>query len=206
MDPRPGAFGMLRDHLWRRARPSIAKEVRVGLCLCLSKPRRLPAWLLRDDEAERILDRIEKASEYYMPSVERAILERHADEILAVAAGGAQHRLQIVELGAGAATRSQILLHACVQRQGRTLFVPVDPSSTALRAAQARLAREEPAVEVRPLEAQNEDALEEVEKMSPRRLVLFLGSSLGDLEDEDAIDLLRAVRSHVARRGAPRQR
>jgi uncharacterized SAM-dependent methyltransferase len=63
------------------------------------------------------------------------------------------------------------------------------------------LAREEPAVEVRPLPVRHEQALEHVRRVGARRLVLFIGSSIGNLDDEDAEELLSHVRASMSSGG-----
>lgn len=181
-------------------RQGIAHDVRVGLVL--SRPKRLAPRLFYDDEGSRLFERITALPEYYATRTERKILDDHADEIVAAAAVGSPQRLHVVELGAGTATKSQILLHALVRRQGRTLFVPVDVSQAALKKAQQRLAVEEPGVEVRPLALRHEEALDEMKQVGPRHLVLFIGSSIGNFDDEDAVDLLRALRGSVQKGAA----
>jgi L-histidine Nalpha-methyltransferase len=181
-------------------RPGIAHDVRMGLVL--SRPKRLPPRLFYDEEGMRLFERITALPEYYAARTERALLERHAEDIVAAAAAGTAQRIHVVELGAGTAMKSQILLHALTKRQGRTLFLPVDVSPAALKKAQLRLAVEEPTVDVRPLALRHEEALEQVRGVGPRRLVLFLGSSIGNFDDEDAIDLLRELRGSIAKGGA----
>jgi len=175
----------------------VAAAVREGLG---AAPRRLPPWLFYDAEGSRLFEAITRLPEYYLTRVERELLEAHADEIVALAAGDA--RLHVVELGAGTAEKSQLILAAAVRRQGHTLFLPVDVSGEALEAAVARLARELPAVEVRPLRLHHEAALGEVASLGPRRLVLFIGSSIGNLEDAEAVALLSRVRASLAPGGA----
>lgn len=162
----------------------------------------LPSWLFYDAEGSRLFDAITELPEYYLTRAERGIFERDADAIIAAAARGSVAALKVVELGAGTAGKSQILLSAVVRRQGACLYVPIDVSASALAEAQARLAREEPMVSVRPLAVQHEAALPEVQKLGPRRLVLFIGSSIGNFDDDDAVALLRSVRACLAPGGA----
>jgi dimethylhistidine N-methyltransferase len=162
------------------------------------RPASLPAWLFYDDRGSALFERITDLPEYYLTRAERQILETHADEIVALAAQGSADPLHVVELGAGTATKSQIVLRAVVRRQGQCLYVPVDVSAAALEAAVERLGREEPAVDVRPVLASHTGALPTIEEVGPRRLVLFVGSSIGNYEDDDAVALLRAVAGALA--------
>lgn len=157
------------------------------------RPATLPPWLFYDEVGSALFERITELPEYYLTRAERAILEAHADEIVALAAGDEGRRLHVVELGAGTATKSQLVLDAVVRRQGRCLFLPIDVSPTALAVASDRLGREAPHVEVRPVASTHTAALPTIRALGPTRLVLFLGSSIGNLDDDAAVGLLRAV-------------
>jgi dimethylhistidine N-methyltransferase len=159
----------------------------------LRKPATLPAWVFYDDRGSELFEQITDLPEYYLTRAEREILEANADAMVALAAEGTGEPLHVVELGAGTATKSQIVLRAVVRRQGRCLFLPIDVSGAALELAVERLRREEPAVEVRPIIASHRDALPAIADVGPRRLVLFVGSSIGNYEDDEAVALLRAV-------------
>ncbi|MGH9560851.1 MAG: L-histidine N(alpha)-methyltransferase, partial [Terracidiphilus sp.] len=134
--------------------------------------------------------------EYYLTRTERGILAENAAEILAQAAGDA--RLRVVELGAGSADKTRLLLNAAVELQGPVLYEPVDVSASALKAARERIEREIAGVTVVPrvadftrgshLPAGPIDCPE-------RRLVLFIGSSIGNFEPREASQLLRRVRA-----------
>lgn len=162
----------------------------------------LPSYLFYDEEGSRIYEQITELPEYYPTRTERLILERHADEIVALAAEGSEAPLQVIELGAGTASKTKLLLQAVVARQKRCVFLPIDVSASALDEAKERLRTELPAVEVRPFVGHHQEAFREIACMGPRRLVLFIGSSIGNFEDHDAIELLRGVRQSLAPGGA----
>lgn len=159
----------------------VALAVAEGLA---ATPKRLPPWLFYDDAGSALFEAITALPEYYLTRAEREIL------------GGLRLRgppggLSVVELGAGTATKSQQVL---ARLPGPTRFYPVDVSPAALDVATARLARELPSVEVVPLVCDNLDALRLFEDLPGRRLILFLGSSIGNLDEADAITLLRSTR------------
>jgi dimethylhistidine N-methyltransferase len=169
---------------------AVAEAVAAGFAL---RPRRLPPWLFYDDHGSELFERITALPEYYLTRAERAILEVHADEIVELAARGATRPLHVVELGAGSATKTQLVLRAVVRRQGRCLYVPIDVSETALTEAVERLQREEPEVVVRPVAGSHTDALPAIRALGPRRIVLFLGSSIGNFDDTEAAVLLAGL-------------
>ena len=105
-------------------------------------------------------------------------------------------RLRIAELGAGSADKTRLLLAAAVAQQGSVLYEPIDVSESALRAAQNRIEREIPGVTVAPVHMDYTNGLEfECTDPGERRLVLYIGSSIGNFEPDEARRLLRRVRA-----------
>jgi dimethylhistidine N-methyltransferase len=177
-----------------RDKPRTRHAVRDGL---LRPDKVLPTWLLYDEEGSRLYELITELPEYYPCRVERGILQEHADAIVEAAAAGSDQALSVAELGAGTASKSQLVVSAAVRRQGRTTFMPGDISGAALRIAAARLRREEPQVRVRPIRAHHESVLDASRELPGRQLLLFMGSSIGNYDDEAASRLLRAARASL---------
>jgi dimethylhistidine N-methyltransferase len=170
----------------------VSAAVREGLT---SRPKRLPAWLFYDDEGSRLFDAITELPEYYLTRTERGILLLASDEILARAAKGA--RLRIVELGAGSADKTRLLLKAATDLQGAVLYEPVDVSASALEAARERIEREIENVTVAPrvMDYTHGDGSRLLFDCRERRLVVYIGSSIGNFEPHQAVKLLRRVRA-----------
>jgi|CZKL01.1.fsa_nt_gi L-histidine N-alpha-methyltransferase len=168
----------------------LASAVCEGL---MSRPKWLPSWLFYDAEGSRLFDQITELPEYYVTRTERGILADHASEIIALAAG--REALRLVELGAGSADKTRILLSAAVDRQDTVCYEPVDVSASALNDAQERIEREIPGVVVEP---RVQDYTRDFDLGLPvhgeRRLVLYIGSSIGNFEPEEAQLLLQSVR------------
>ena len=194
----------------------VAAAVRAGL---KRQPKRLPAWLFYDEAGSRLFDEITERPEYYLTRTERAILTRYADSMVTCAADdqttnfvpaqldsfdlegigqqlSGDARLRIAELGAGSADKTRLLLKAAVARQGTVIYEPVDVSMTALEAAKERIESEIPGVIVMP---RVEDYTQGFE-LNPalpgeRRLVLYIGSSIGNFEPWEAERVLTLVRA-----------
>ena len=172
----------------------MAAAVTEGLA---SQPRWLPSWLFYDAAGSLLFDRITELPEYYLTRTERAILARHAAEIVTMAAG--DNALQIVELGAGSCDKTRILLRAAVERQDTVLYEPLDVSATALEHAQRRIEGEIPGVLVAPRVVDYvQDFTLESALPGNRRLVLYIGSSIGNFEPHEAAALLKNVRAALA--------
>ena len=173
----------------------LADDVRRGLA---ATPKRLPPHLFYDAVGSALYEAITALPEYYPTRTERAIFATHADAIVRLAREGADAPLHLAELGAGSAAKTTLLLRAAVALQGACTYVPIDVSETALREARARIASEVPAVRVEPFVGRHDDALARIAALGPRRLVLFIGSSIGNYEDDEAVALLRGVRGALS--------
>jgi L-histidine N-alpha-methyltransferase len=168
----------------------IAEEVLRGLSL---RPRRLPPKLFYDAEGSRLFDLITATPEYYPTRTERAILTESAGEMLRQAG----KNLTLVELGAGSASKTQLLIQALLRRQLRAEFYPVDVSSSALQGALATLNGHFPRLRVAPIVADYTHHLPDLKSLAGRKLVLFLGSTIGNFEPEEARAFLGNVRSSL---------
>ena len=108
-----------------------------------------------------------------------------------------------MELGAGSADKTRLLLTAAVDRQDTVTYEPVDVSPSALEEAQERIEREIPGVLVSPRVEDYTRGLElDAPAIGERRMVLYIGSSIGNFEPEEAQRLLAtcAPRSSPATR------
>lgn len=177
----------------------IARDVALGLG---RRRKTLPPYLFYDEAGSALYERITELPEYYLTRAEREIFETHADAIVTAARRGTSNLLHVVELGAGTATKSQIILAAVVRAQGHCLYLPVDVSQAPLEEAARRLRRQEPRVSVRPLVVPHEQSFDEVRRIGPRRLVMFIGSSIGNYDDHEAVALLHGVARSLAPGGA----
>ena len=169
------------------ATDAVALAVREGLS---ATPKRLPSWLLYDEIGSELFEQITELPEYYLTRTERSILEMYAGDILQRAGPS----LTLVELGAGTATKTCILIEALLQRQRRALFYPIDVSPSALDAAMRHLGRQFPSLRVNPIVADYTGGVPALSRISGRKLVLYIGSSIGNFEPTDAIRMLRRIR------------
>jgi dimethylhistidine N-methyltransferase len=174
----------------------VSAAVREGLT---SRPKRLPAWLFYDEAGSRLFDAITELPEYYLTRTERGILTAHAAEMIAQAGAGSRlrPRLRIVELGAGSADKTRLLLKAATELQGAVQYEPVDVSATALEAARRRIELEIAGVTVTPrvMDYTHGDGSRLLFDCRERRLVVYIGSSIGNFEPHQAAKLLRRVRA-----------
>ncbi len=172
------------------ALPAYTDEVVHGLT---SRPKTLPCKLLYDDRGSALFEAITELPEYYLTRTEFQILQERSSEI-AQAVGTP---VSIIELGAGTATKTGTLLRAFARRQMRVRYFPVDISSAALADAKKRIGEQCPDAVVRPVVADFSDGFHFLREISGRKLVLYLGSSIGNFDWNDGVEMLRRVREQL---------
>ena len=139
----------------------IAEEVMLGLNM---RPRCLPPKLFYDAAGSRLFDEITETPEYYPTRTERAILQEFAGAMVQQAG----NNLTLVELGAGSASKTHVLIHALLRRQLRADFYPVDVSSSALQGALASLNGHFPRLRVSPIVADYTHHLPDLKQLAAR--------------------------------------
>ncbi|MBI4512181.1 MAG: L-histidine N(alpha)-methyltransferase [Deltaproteobacteria bacterium] len=170
---------------------ALRKDVRHGL---LATPKRLPFRWFYDEEGSRLFDEICTLPEYYLPRAEREILEAHADELAGVFPSGPT----VVELGSGTAVKTRIVLEAILRRHGSAHYVPVDIAGSVLVESSRSLRSAYPSLGVTALHGDYDDALAEWSHFpGAPRLVLWLGSNIGNFEREEATDFLGKLRERL---------
>jgi L-histidine Nalpha-methyltransferase len=162
-----------------------------------AKQKYLPAWLFYDAAGSLLFEEITQLPEYYLTSLEQSIFSRHAADIVAKAAGSIEQPLCVVELGAGSASKTLTLLRAVIARQGDTLYLPVDVSEAALELASKNVRAELPQIEVQPVCSEFTHEKDLDLPSSGRRLALYIGSSIGNFDPHDAVELLRWLRTQL---------
>jgi L-histidine N-alpha-methyltransferase len=170
--------------------PSYAEEVEAGLT---GYPKSLPAKLFYDAAGSALFEDITQLPEYYLTRTELGILQDRAGEIAAAVGAG----VAVVELGAGTAAKTCTLLQSLVKRQMRVPYYPVDISSSALAGARQRVANEVDRVSVRPVIADFADGFGFLSDIPGRKLVLYLGSSIGNFDPATAVSMLTDIRGEL---------
>lgn len=176
----------------------LAAAVRSGL---QATPKWLPAWLFYDDAGSGLFEQITELPEYYPTRTERAIFASNADSIIHAAcnvpAASADGRLRLLELGAGTATKTGILLAAAIRKQGLTQYLPIDVSEVSLQQAQQSLTELLGQVAIVPQVANYvTDALKVPPHAGPT-LALYIGSSIGNFAPEEALAILHNLRAQL---------
>ena len=166
------------------------RDVRDGL----TAPRKsLPPRWFYDDLGSALFDAICFLPEYYVMRAEADVLTAHRHEI--VDAFGRNVRL--VELGSGAARKTRLLFDVLTRRQAEVEYVPVDVDGGMLERIARELQTEYANLRVRPVSSdftRPSAALAAAGPSDARTVVLFLGSTIGNLDPDAAVAMLRDLR------------
>ena len=170
-------------------RCQLADDVRRGL---LAPRKVLPPKYFYDARGAQLFEAICNLPEYYLTRSEHALLAGVAGEVVAAVAPA-----HLVELGSGASRKTRRLLDALVRGHADPWYVPIDVSEAMLRESAAALRLAYPTLGVHGVVTDYEHALPPLPP-APRRLVAFLGSSIGNFVPPDDVRFLRTVAARLA--------
>lgn len=146
--------------------------------------------LFYDAEGSHLFEQITQLPEYYLTRTEHEIFVEYAPEMLEQA--GAP--LTLVELGSGTAAKTRVMIRALLARQLRATYFPVDVSASALEVARRNLQAEFSRLVVHPLVDDYTEGVPQLQHINGRKLVLYIGSSIGNFEPSAASQLLQKLR------------
>jgi L-histidine N-alpha-methyltransferase len=168
---------VVEEHLTPADRREVLEtDARTGLT---AVPKRLsPIWFY-DERGSNLFDEITRLPEYYPTRCERSLLAAHASEIASRCGADT-----LVELGSGTSEKTRVLLDALVGDGDPFRYVPLDVDPDTLVAAAKLLVDEYPGLAVHAVAADFHQHLDRLPD-GGRRLVAFLGSTIGNLRPEE---------------------
>jgi dimethylhistidine N-methyltransferase len=177
------------------AREALIDEVRSGL---RKRPRSLVPWMLYDAEGSRLFECITTLAEYYPTRTEREILAANAETIVAALGSDYTRPLRLLELGAGTAAKTGVLLKAAAGLRNEVTYLPVDVASDALDAACDSIGCLLPDVQLQPMVANYVTHPPKLERFEGNTLAMYIGSSIGNFSPGEACAILRNLRSELS--------
>jgi dimethylhistidine N-methyltransferase len=159
------------------------------------RQKTLPSRWLYDQRGSELFEEITRLDEYYLTRTETAILRVHAEEMAALCGEG----VVLLEYGAGAAIKSEILINAL---HAPRLYAPIDIAADFLAETIERFRDRFPELPVRPIITDFTVDFDIPADIPARpRAAFFPGSTLGNLGPSEAAALLRRMREHVGQSG-----
>ena len=164
----------------------MAEDVREGLS---STPKTVPPKYFYDAAGSELFERITETPEYYPMREEGKLLAHIAAELM-----GSLRPAQVVELGSGSSTKTRALLDAGRDDESLRAYVAFDVSESIIREAGEVLEERYPGLELHGIVGDFQRHLDTIPEASGRRLVLFLGSTIGNLYRDQRVELLSEIR------------
>ncbi|QSV61978.1 MAG: L-histidine N(alpha)-methyltransferase [Dolichospermum sp. DL01] len=162
------------------------KDVIKGLT---EKLKSLPPKYFYDDPGSQLFEKICELPEYYPTRTEAWILQEYADEI-----AGITNCCELIELGSGSSTKTQALLTAYQKIANSCRYLPIDVSGGILKTSVLQLQEKYPDIAIHGLLGTYEQALVHLESnYLQSRMLFFLGSSLGNFNQEECDIFLNQV-------------
>jgi len=172
----------------------LAQAVLEGLS---REPKRLPSWMIYDDRGSEIFTEITQLAGYHPAQCEFEIFREYKQVFTDILSRNA---FRVIELGAGDGKKTHILLEHFIQSQLTFEYVPIDISEGAIKNLVASLESEfsQSTMSVTGLAADYFDGLREIkEHRNVRNMVLFLGSTIGNMELPAAEQFVRTLRESL---------
>lgn len=172
----------------RDRRALFLRDIRSGL---EARPRHLSCCYFYDQQGSLLFEAICDLPEYYLTRAEREILQTHAGEI----AAGFPQGATLIELGSGNAAKTRLLIEAFLHKQAELLYVPIDICRAMLEESAIGLLHDYQGLQIQAVAAEYQEALALPEDARRSRLILWLGSNIGNLDRTEAAGFLARIRA-----------
>ncbi len=166
---------------------NFGRDVREGLS---AKPKTLPCIYFYDYKGSQLFEQICELPEYYPTRCEAEILDNYAPEIVSYMSPG----VRLVELGSGSSVKTRYLLDELAERHNNVHYSPIDISTKMLKESALNLLEQYSDLEIVSVAAEYNQGLKKLNMHNSRsKLILWLGSSIGNLEREPAAAFLSNI-------------
>jgi len=162
-----------------------------------AKPKSLRSKYFYDDIGDDLFQQIMHCPEYYPTRCEAEILRSKADVIASTLRNGFE-QFDLIELGAGDATKTSYILQEFVRNQVNMTYMPVDISTSMIEYLSTSLPERIPGLKVQALNGEYFEMVDEANRRSANhKAVLFLGGNLGNMPPEEALEFCKRLASSL---------
>lgn len=161
------------------------------------KPKKLSSKYFYDEKGDVLFQKIMTSEEYYLTNCEFEIFEQRSGEIAATFIKHLQS-FDLIELGAGDATKTSFLLKELLAKDADFSYMPIDISSNMISYLEQELPKKLPELKVIGLNGEYFPMVQRANEISKRKkAILFLGSNIGNLTPEEAEGFLERLNSSL---------
>ncbi len=162
-----------------------------------SKPKSLPSKYFYDAKGDALFQKIMACEDYYLTNADNEIFSEQTNA-LAKALHSGKESFDVLELGAGDATKSTFLLKEWQNSGAEFTYYPIDISSNMISYLETEMPKRIPNLQVHGLAGEYLEQVLEAHRISKRKkVILFLGSSIGNFELHEAHNFLRKLYEEI---------
>jgi dimethylhistidine N-methyltransferase len=174
------------------ARQKFLEEVLEGLD---SRPKQLHSKYFYDAAGDALFQQIMTCKEYYLTRCETEIFRMNAPDIAETLNNG-HDDFDLIELGAGDASKTIYILKELTKRKANFTYVPIDISTSIIQHLQSHFPLVLPGLKVKGLNGEYMEMLKNVSaQASKKKVILFLGSNIGNMEPAAALNLCKEIKT-----------
>ncbi len=163
-----------------------------------SSPKKLQSKYFYDAAGDKLFQEIMNCPEYYLTDCELEIFSEQTVELTQTLTTRFKE-FDLIELGAGDATKSTFLLQELLAQQVDFTYMPIDISSNVINQLEQNLPEKLPGLQMRGLNGDYFDMLKEASQLSARpKVVLFMGSNIGNMPVKEAFDFCGVLRQQLS--------
>lgn len=168
------------------------------ICGLTETPKRLSSKYFYDANGDKLFQDLMNCEEYYPTKCELEIFSEKTAEICNAIIGDGD-AFDLIELGAGDATKSTYLLKYLLDQQADFTYLPIDISDNVISYLNIALPVTLPGLKITGLNGEYFDMLKKAASISnKRKVVLFLGSNIGNMPVKEAEDFVKELRNHLS--------
>jgi len=161
------------------------------------KPKRLNPKYFYDEAGDKLFQQIMNSKEYYPTNCELEIFQEKTEDLAMVLKNGFDD-FDLIEMGAGDATKSRYLLKELLRQKVTFTYMPIDISTTMIEHLESTLEDEIKGLKVEGLNGEYFEMLKYVNTISrKKKVILFLGGNIGNFEVAEANVFCRQLKSYL---------
>ncbi len=166
---------------------SFAEDVDEGL---KNSPKYIPCLYFYDYKGSLLFEEICQLPEYYLTRAETEILQTHSEEIISYL----PNDILLVELGSGSSIKTELIIEEMLNQYDKVYYSPIDISQKMLKESSISLLEKYDNLEITSVAAEYDEGLRQLDiHKDQTKLILWLGSSIGNFEKKEAINFLKNI-------------
>lgn len=162
-----------------------------------NNPKTLPSKYFYDAVGDALFVKIMNMPEYYPTRAELEIFKNKSMEFVNSLGFAPDQYFELIELGAGDGTKTKELIRVLLRHQYNFDYLPIDISSSVLNHLENKLKEEFPELSVEPKHGDYFGVLETLKESHHPKVILFLGSNIGNMTDEQAADFIYKIGANL---------